>query len=338
MSGTVYSDPLTRDSAVKIARAWCDANVQQPASYRGRNQLRWLMEQMAVLCVAESVKNNEDEDQLNERLSKAHEILMNVWYATAPEIATHWWQDGEKPDENQQKVIDKAKTTVWKRRDPKRSFVEGFESENHTAFDQRDFHGTIAGYLKEQWLRHPVLDWIMLDMMVSRELSAFGEELKQILPYAKNLFGEKLGRYFAMKGDLRKMRRLDLRNVVNKFFRIVLPVAVIYGVFYFGDESVGRLITGGGVSGICVVVALGVLVSQIWPTVVFNYLLHRRWNRMYGVWRLLEGPTVNPTLVREVMVRTRDQGAVWDMPAWSIIDRVIQHDPAVWIVQGGSFS
>ena len=62
------------------------------------------------------------------------------------------------------------------------------------------------------------------------------------------------------------------------------------------------------------------------------------WGQMYEVWKVLKGPTVNPTLVREMMVKARDQGAVWDVPAWSIIDRVIQHDPAVWIVQGGSLS
>jgi hypothetical protein len=45
---------------------------------------------------------------------------------------------------------------------------------------------------------------------------------------------------------------------------------------------------------------------------------------------LIEGPIINPTLVREMMVKTRDQGAVWDVPVWSIIDRAIQHDPAVW--------
>jgi hypothetical protein len=38
------------------------------------------------------------------------------------------------------------------------------------------------------------------------------------------------------------------------------------------------------------------------------------WDQMYEVWRLLEGPVINPTLVREMMVKTRDQGAVWDVP------------------------
>jgi hypothetical protein len=41
---TVYSDTLTRDSAVKYARAWLDDVVQQPPSYRYRNQFRWLIE------------------------------------------------------------------------------------------------------------------------------------------------------------------------------------------------------------------------------------------------------------------------------------------------------
>jgi hypothetical protein len=335
----VYFDTLTRGNAVKIARAWIDATVQQPASYRGRDQFRWLMEELGALCIAESLKNNEDEGDLRVRLKKADDILSNVWYAVAPEIATRWWKDDEKPTADEQKIINKAKVTVWKRRDPKRSFAEGFESEHHTAFNQDDFRGTVADYLKEPWLRHAVLDWIMVDMMVSRELSALGEELKRNLPYSKNLFGERWGRYYAMKGNLRKMRKLDGRNLVNKFFLMVLPIVVIYCAVYFGHKSVSQLIAGGRLFDILVVVAVGVLLLwQFLPTIVVNYWLHRRWNQMYRVWLLLEGPTVNPTLVREIMVKTRDQGAVWDMPVWSIVDRVIQHDPAVWTVQGGSSS
>ena len=42
-------------------------------------------------------------------------------------------------------------------------------------FDQQDFYATVAAYLHYPELRHSVLDWIMVDMMVSRELSAFGD-------------------------------------------------------------------------------------------------------------------------------------------------------------------
>jgi hypothetical protein len=57
------------------------------------------------------------------------------------------------------------------------------------------------------------------------------------------------------------------------------------------------------------------------------------WDQMYDVWRLLEGPVVNPTLVREAMIKSRDQGAVWNNVSWSLVDRVIAIDPAVWVVQ-----
>jgi hypothetical protein len=302
------------------------------------------MEQMGALCITESLKNNEDEDRLDERLSKAYEILNDLWYATAPEIA-RWWRDDEKPDANQQKIIDKARATIWKRRDPQQSFAEGFESDNYTAFDQDDFHGIVAAYLKESWLRHPVLDWIMLDMMVSRELSAFGEELKQTwLPGPRGNFGRIHARYFDMKGNLQKMNLPDWKRIGLKFlFWIVLPVCAIYYTFHFGYEGAGLSIAGVYAGLIAIWLAAKILRFIVGVGYAVTGKPHPRnkplliWGQMYEVWKALKGPTVNPTLIREMMVKARDQGAVWDVPAWSIIDRVIQHDPAVWIVQGGSF-
>ena len=52
---------------------------------------------------------------------------------------------------------------------------------------------------------------------------------------------------------------------------------------------------------------------------------------MYDVWRSLEGPVVNPTMVKEAMLKAKEKGAVWDGAAWSIIDRAITIDPAVMV-------
>ena len=339
------SDTLTRWDAVKLTREWLNARYEEPSSYRGRNQVRWLMEQMGALCIAESLKNKEDEDQLCERLSKAHEILACVWYAAAPEIATRWWPDDKKPDEEQQKVIDKAKATLWNRHDPQQSFAAGFESEHYTAFNQDEFANIVAAYLKEPWLRHPVLDWIMLDMMVSRELSAFGEELKkQWLPGPRSFFGLH-ARYFDSKGNLEKMSMPAWKGIGTKLLiEIALPIAAIYAAFHFGFESVGIVI--GGLYAVLVAVWLAVRILRI--IVRIGYAVtgkpHPRakpfllWQQMYEAWKALKGPVINPALVREMMVKARDQGAVWDAPSWSVIDRVIQHDPAVWIVEGVNFS
>jgi hypothetical protein len=222
--------------------------------------------------------------------------------------------------------------TVWRRRDPKRSFEEGFESEHNTGFT-KEFFETATDYLKGPWLRHPVLDWIMLDMMISRELCGFGEVIKE--SYTRNLFSNR-SRYFDCNGDLRKMRK-SWRNLIYKFFFILLPLGVIYSAFYIGNEKVSDIIAGRGspIIASCVIAAVAVLSWQILKTGSF-YWDRRRWNQMYEVWQLLEGPIVNPHLVREAMIGTRKKGLVWDMPEWSIIDRVIQCDSAVWIVRGGS--
>ena len=57
------------------------------------------------------------------------------------------------------------------------------------------------------------------------------------------------------------------------------------------------------------------------------------WIRMCGVWRRLEGPVVNPTLVCEAMARVAKEGVVWDNFSWSLMDRVIALDPVVWVVE-----
>ena len=56
------------------------------------------------------------------------------------------------------------------------------------------------------------------------------------------------------------------------------------------------------------------------------------WEEMYRVWKLLEGPVVNPTVFKEALVNSKEAGAVWDMTTYSIIDKVIADDPAVWVV------
>ena len=68
---------------------------------------------------------------------------------------------------------------VWQRRDPMRAYREGYESPFQTSFHPEDFAHAVADYLDRPWLRHPFLDWAIVDAAVSRELCSFGEELKK---------------------------------------------------------------------------------------------------------------------------------------------------------------
>ena len=64
---------------------------------------------------------------------------------------------------------------------------------------------------------------------------------------------------------------------------------------------------------------------------------HRRmralWYLMHEVWMRLAPPVVNPRLVRDLVTRTTNQGAVWDAPSWSLIDRAMSADPTALIVE-----
>lgn len=53
---------------------------------------------------------------------------------------------------------------------------------------------------------------------------------------------------------------------------------------------------------------------------------------MYRTWKQLEGSAINPTVFKEALLKSKEARAVWDMPTYSLIDKVIADDPAVWVV------
>jgi hypothetical protein len=304
------------------------------------------MEQLAEQCIAESLRLGEDEDGLCERLVKANEIIYCAWYSTAPEYATRWQLD--KKDEvspQEQEEIDRTQHILWKRHDPKRSFSEGTRSEHYTNFDKDSLHSTIADYLSRPYLRHPVLDWIFMDMTISREISEFGEALKQSwLPGKRDPLLGVHSRYNKTQGNLAEMTKVDWNDVFGRWntlfwWTLGFPLAAIWASFHWNYTTVGLSLSG--IYATVIIVFMSIKFSRFLVRLIGRLAgkadprlrVFRLWDQMYEVWRRLEGPVVNPTLVREAMVKSRDQGAVWDTVSWSLIDRVIAIDSAVWIVQ-----
>ena len=257
--------------------------------------------------------------------------------------------DAEEPwptnEEEEQEKIEKAQHGLWTRHDPARAFQEGTRSVHYTAINKDELNSAIADYLDRPYLRLPVLDWIFLDMTISRELSAFGEALKEKwLPGKRHPFLGIHHRYLKAQGDLAEMTKIDWSETFerwNMWFScgLAIPIAGIWAAFYFGYET-----TGWWLAGIYATIVIGFIAIKL---VRFFLRLIRRllgkpdprmkvfalWDQMYEVWRRLEGPVVNPTRVREAMVQSTDQGAAWATVSWSLIDRVIGIDPAIWVVQ-----
>jgi hypothetical protein len=326
---------LTQQSAAALSRLWIEDRIEKPTAPHAWSQMRWLMDQLAHRCVAESLRLAEDEDCLFHRLSAAHDVISLAWYSVERGGLTQRGGAQEKKLPSQEKErIEKARHTLWTRRDPKRAFVEGTLSEHHTAIDKDALHTTIAEYLNRPYLRHSVLDWIFLDMTISRELCAYGECIKQhLLPGRRDRFLGIHEQYIKAHGNLAEMTAINWSEFFKRcegwFAALVFSATGIWAAFHWHFNT-----TGWWLAGICGTLFVGVrlrqrLTGKIEPWRKASQL----WDSMYEVWRRLEGPVANPTRIREAMLKSASEGAVWDNVSWSLIDRVAAIDSVIWVVQ-----
>lgn len=273
-------DTLTEGEAQSLSREWVDSRIPKPKGPLGSSQTRSLMDDLAKNCIAESLRNRESKDGLYKRLHEAWNILYSTWRVAAPEYAKKVYRDeGDQPDEEKKREIKDAQHLVWERRDPYLSLSVG-QSVHQTDFNFVKPDSAFAEYLERPWLRHPFLDWIFVDMLVSRELCDLGEAVKQRLAPRK---------------------REKLLNFHHQYFYHR----------YFVTKGESTTITGKPD-------------RRLEP-----FLL---WDEMYEVWLRLRGPVVNPSRVRDAMFRSEQHGAEWGTRTWSLIDRIIGIDPAVWVI------
>jgi hypothetical protein len=321
-----------------------------------RSQRRWLMAQLAAGCVEETLRQSESEAELRVRVDAAFEIIERIWWASASKEAKQEWHNRHNKSESvsaekstnwseEKFKINQSIHMVWKRRDPRVAFEYGLDCDQYFKCEiyYSGFELAVASYLAKPWLRHPVLDWIIADMIVSNDLCLLGEKIKQ--KYLPNRVDgiDIEDAYVACRGDLRKIRKVNRSGFVKYiFFQILLfiliPIAIALSVPMRGYEHFVAL--SSAVYGVAVGILLLIKIVRRYLSTVFGAMgrsdprrpQFRTLDSMYVVWVYLSGPVINPVRVKEAMAISTDKGAVWNMVLWSVIDRVIQIDPAVWVV------
>lgn len=337
-------DTLSDKVAKDIAKEWIENRITKPSKSYPRSQKLLLMNELSENCIAESKKHNEGEDGLCDRLNAAYDIIESIWYESAPEYAKSWNRSDEEKDNKELEKLEQADHLIWRRHDPKRAYHQGYESEQYFACDKSSLQSTAADYLARPWLRHPYLDWILADMMVTNELCGYGEALKQrFMPGKKDFLGFN-EKYDQAKGNLEAMTKINWSELGERLwtrflFAIGIPVGAIWAAAHYNFDTLS--ITLASIYGLVVFVYFSLKIIKFISR-IFNRIMGRPdprikpfalWDKMYEVWQRLEGPVINPTLVRDLMSKTTAEGAVWDSAQWAIIDRVITIDPAVWILQ-----
>jgi hypothetical protein len=352
MTSDIYFDEslLTQAQAIKIVSEWLDDRIKYSCKEYTRSKKRWLMNELSKQCISETIRLHEDQFALQDRLQIALDIVDSISYQSAPNFTKNWrvFEDKEL-SLDEQKEIDLASQDVWRRRDPKKSFQEGFESKYYLDSNKNEIEAISAEYFSHSWSQHSILDWMLMDISISAELCAYGEELKKhCLPGKKDLWG--LGfheKYFTANGNLEKMTKINWserteRFLTKVFVAIIAPIAIIWLADRYKYETTALAI--GIAYGVIAFIYLAFksinLISWAYKKILGRptnpkLKFFKLWDEMYDVWLRLEGPVLNPSIIKEAMIKSANNGAVWGNSAWAFVDRAIQKDSAVWLIQSG---
>lgn len=333
------NDVITAQSGKGVAYEW--AKNKGLADNAWQSQRRRYSKLLTDRCVAEAVRVRETEFDFWGRLNRVGEILRSIKNACAQPLVRRYWEVEDVPEPQRSTYLE-ANEIIWQRHDVSRVYELGYEESGYPGVDREALAHAAGEYLERPWLRLAALDWLIVDALITDEIVQYGEFLKRsYLPGPTDPI-ERVHFDVKTKGNvkeiLREGRKYRKHPVRTWFvYQVVFPIVTIGGSLYFQYLKTA--------------LAFVVLMVFDWCWTAVRWIVrairraratpeqlrtpeHNNYARFFAmrqVHRLLEGPVVNPKLVREEMVKTTDGGALWNSAAWSIVDRVISIDPNVWV-------
>jgi hypothetical protein len=306
------------------ALAWIDQNLPAPSSPLSASQLHELMYEVAILAVNENLRTNGDARQLAADLNTANKILFDLQVATSH----HGDVSGKANAE-----VDSDPLMVWRRRDVRDVLQLGLNSRDYYFIQNEPILHAASAYLSLPWMRHPTIDWIIVDAIITGETILCGEKLK------KTLYNGVSGViYSATKGNLEEMKRRsrdELRSArgnnipyASIVWYGVLPIATILAAFYFRYLIVGAIL----VEFYALFLIWRRMRRQIKSDEQSWFEL---WVGLRDIWRLLAPPIVNPGTVREALDAATSKGIVVAQTVHAIIDDRFRANPTKWVVDLG---
>jgi hypothetical protein len=311
------------EAARWYALAWIDQNLPAPSSPLSASQLHELMYEVAILAVNENLRTHGDATQLAADLNTANKILFDL------QVGTSRLGDVSRKTNEE---VDADRLMVWHRRDVRDVFQFGLNSRDYYCIQNEPILHAASAYLSLPWMRHPTIDWIIVDAIITGETILCGEKLK------KTLYNGVSGViYSATKGNLEEMKRRsrdELRSAqsnipyASAIWYGVLPIAVIFATFYFGY------------------LIFGAILGEFYALFLIWRWMRRQiksdeqswfelWAALRDIWRLLAPPTVNPGTVREALDAAARKGIIVAQTVHAIVDDRLRANPTTWVVDLG---
>lgn len=333
---------MEKAEALKVAREFVERHTIPARERFQRDQFADMLADLSARAVDLTLERNESNYELRDRLDQCDEILRGIQSAlkTIEDLYGSRSDRSELPDEERERLLrdeEEENRILWRRRDPKISFHEGTDSDHHYTPDRDSLIYEAAGYLEQSWMSHPVLDYVLIDALVTNELCAFGEALKRdLMRFPRDQIGMNKV-YYENKGNLKKMGSFnsgDAWDRLAKWALLLVVIPVISLLFARQGFDFGGMALWIWAWGLAAYIGYKLLIwtirrlSRQEPDLETRSL--KLWDKMYEVWRMLEGPVINPTMLRDELMKTREAGAVWDPPIYALVDRAIARDPTAW--------
>lgn len=294
-----------------------------------------IAKELIPLCIEEAIRLGDSGKELEDRFELIGDILTTI--ADASENRSYLYENVRPKEE----ITRQGYRSIWTRKNPQIAFNEGTESESY--FDNiLEVREMAANYLQNPYLQSPTLDWVILDILATGELCQFGEAVKKTPLGHKSDEYNMHYRYYEMNGNLLKMNKFDWgafsKTVLTKIGILVLPIFLIIALFEI-EWNIAAYITASlyGISMACYFIFKTFRGAKL----IFRFLtgqpnpLYKQlylWEKMYEVWRSMEGDIVSPKNIRKAMEESAGDGAVWDQAMWGIVDRAIASNPVGIII------
>ena len=305
-------------------------------------QLGRVIDQVADRVLAHCRSVGEDRDALITKLFYALNVVTTAKWVLTPVPDENERTAGERKlsDEMWEAKRKWLARLIWSRRDLDQLFRRGTVSREAKPIDKRSLVSIVAKYLERPWMENGFLEWAFVDALVSEETRAFGEHIKGLDPKTGGFSFAATMAYMQAEGDIQKIYWRRLRNslvstAVKLAFAVVLPVAALWWEWTRGDQQWAAWGTIGYAALVVLSIAraLGRRVIRLLRPAKPSYTeLLELYAEMARVYRQLEGPVINPSMLRDALHKSQEKGAVWDVSVFSLIDRIVARDPSVWTI------
>lgn len=203
--------------------------------------------------------------------------------------------------------------------------------EGASPVDKDSLDEATAEYLGRPWMQLNALDWCILNGYIFDETARMGDGIKS---------GQAVGiinwPYVLAGGDFEKTLYYGVVSAAAKFIgRWILAPAAIATLYYFGYETAALWIAAPYGIYIAAHLALFPMRYRKRKTLRKEY---RDWQekhkKLVNIYQSVSTKVFNPTRLRELIARTENEEVFFRPAVYSILDRAIQRDPAVFTVQG----